>query len=144
MTSFFIAIMNILSGNITDITTEDEISLVKVDAAGTTFTAIVIDTPVRSAYLTKGAPVRLLFKETEVMIATPAPLAISVQNRIRCQIKNIKSGKILCELTLGLEGSDSEIRSIITLNACKQLALQTGDNVIALIKTNEVSLSAHD
>ncbi|MES1160483.1 MAG: TOBE domain-containing protein [Bacteroidota bacterium] len=136
--------MNILSGNITDITTADDISLVKVDAAGIIFTTIVIDTPERSAYLRKGSPVRLLFKETEVMIASPAPLAISIQNRIGCLIKNIRAGKILCELTLSLEDSEEEIRSIITLNACKQLSLQTGDKVIALIKTNEVSLSAHD
>ena len=136
--------MNTLSGHITAITTEDEISLVKVDAAENTFTAIVIDTPERSAYLKPGHPVRLLFKETEVIIATTSPLAISVQNRIACLIKKIQTGKLLCELTLSLEGSDKEIRSIITRNACDQLSLQTGHKVTALIKTNEVSLSTHD
>ena len=136
--------MNTLSGHITAITTEDEISLVKVDAAENTFTAIVIDTPERSAYLKPGHPVRLLLKETEVIIATTSPLAISVQNRIACLIKKIQTGKLLCELTLSLEGSDKEIRSIITRNACDQLSLQTGHKVTALIKTNEVSLSTHD
>lgn len=136
--------MNVLSGNIIDITTEDQLSLVKVQAAENTFTAIVIDTPEKSAYLKIGAPIRLLFKETEVIIATPSPLAISIQNKVGCLIKNIIKGKILCELTLNVENSDAELRSIITRNACEQLSLQTGDKVIALIKTNEVSLSAHD
>lgn len=136
--------MNVLQGNITDITTADDLSLVKVSAAGYTFTAIVIDTPELSAYLKKDAPVRILFKETEVMITTTMPLAISVQNRIICRIAGITTGKLLCELTLRLENSDAEIRSIITRNACEQLTLQIGDKVTALIKTNEVSLSAHD
>jgi molybdopterin-binding protein len=146
--------MNVLQGNIMEITTEDEISLVKVNAEGYTFTAIVIDTPERSAYLKIGSPVRLLFKETEVIIATTSPLAISVQNRIGCLIKKINTGKILCELTLGLldskegenqdTGTPPDIRSIITRNACEQLSLKAGDKVTALIKTNEVSLSAHD
>ena len=136
--------MNVLQGNITTITTEEEISLVKVDAAGNTFTAIVIDTPEQSAYLKPGHPVRLLFKETEVIITTTSPLAISVQNRIPCLIRKVNTGKLLCELTLSLEGSDQEIRSIITRNACEQLSLQEGNKVTALIKTNEVSLSAHD
>jgi molybdopterin-binding protein len=136
--------MNVLSGHIIEITTEEEISLVKVDAAKNIFTAIVIDTPEKYAYLKPGHPVRLLFKETEVIITTTSPLAISVQNRIACLIKKIHTGKLLCELTLGLEGSDKEIRSIITRNACEQLSLQTGHKVTALIKTNEVSLSTHD
>ena len=136
--------MNVLQGTITAITTEEELSLVKVDAAGNSFTAILIDTPEQSAYLRPGHPVRLLFKETGVIIATTSPLAISVQNRIPCRIKKVNTGKLLCELTLSLEDSDAEIRSIITRNACEQLSLQEGHRVIALIKTNEVSLSAHD
>jgi len=86
MISVFHPIMNILPGNITDITTEDEISLVKVDAAGNTFTAIVIDTPERSAYLRKGVPVRLLFKETEVMIAALAAGMEGIVDKIHAEI----------------------------------------------------------
>jgi molybdate transport system regulatory protein len=150
--------MNSLPGNIMEITTENEISLVKVqvDANGLVFTAIVIDTPEGNAYLTIGHPVRLLFKETEVMITKTFPLAISVQNRIECVIKEITAGKILCELTLDIPNNPAspgapsspgsanlQIHSIITRNACEQLSLQPGDKVTALIKTNEVSLS-HD
>jgi molybdate transport system regulatory protein len=136
--------MNSLPGNITAITTENEISLVKVkaDANGLVFTAIVIDTPEGNNYLTIGHPVRLLFKETEVMIAKTFPLAISVQNRIECVIKEIAAGRILCDVTLEIL-NNLQIHSIITRNACEQLSLQPGDKVTALIKTNEVTLS-HD
>jgi molybdopterin-binding protein len=151
--------MNILQGNIREITTENEISLVKIDALGQVFTSIVIDTPDGSDYLKIGHPVRLLFKETEVILARTSPLAISVQNRIECVIREITAGRLLCNLTLDILGhpqisrnpstpedpaSPAQIQSIITRNACDQLSLQTGDKITALIKTNEVSLSPHD
>ena len=157
--------MNILQGNIKEITTENEISLVKIDADGQIFTSIVIDIPDGTNYLKIGHPVRLLFKETEVIIARTSPLAISVQNRIECVIREITIGRLLCNLTLDIldnrhssgDGSlqgdrhspgdpfpPAQIQSIITRNACDQLSLQTGDKVTALIKTNEVSLSPHD
>src|SRR5258708_26193577 len=130
--------MNVLQGNIIEIITEEEISLVKVDAAGNSFTAIVIDTPERSAYLKPGHPVRLLFKETEVIIATTSPLAISVQNRHARLINKINTGKILSALTPCLEGSANEFRPIITRNACRHLSLQTCNKVTALIQTSAI------
>jgi molybdate transport system regulatory protein len=146
--------MNVLPGEIIEIVTEDEISLVRIRMDDQVFSSIVLDTPATISYLRTGNPVRLLFKETEVIIAKTSPLAISVQNKIECVIKTIKKGKILCELALGICGSHAEsapasgqsreIRSIITRNACEQLNLRENDIIIALVKTNEVSLSAND
>jgi molybdopterin-binding protein len=136
--------MNTFTGEIAAITTEHNISLVKVLAAGQLFYSIILDTPDTSPWLKTGAPIRLLFKETEVMIALPAstPLQISVRNQLPCHISSIISGTILCELTLTLPAGP-KIRSIITRAACDALSLKENDRIIALIKTNEVSL-AHD
>jgi molybdate transport system regulatory protein len=137
--------MNVLPGTIIGIATEEGISIVKVGLEKMVFTSIVLDTPADSPYLVKDRPVSLLFKETEVIIAKAMPLAISVRNRIECTIRKIRPGKLLCELTLGFAGMETgtaySIRSIITREACEQLELKEDDKVIALIKTNEVSLS---
>jgi molybdate transport system regulatory protein len=134
--------MNVLPGEIMEIITEDEISLVKIKMDDQVFSSIVLDTPATCPYLKTGNPVKLLFSESEVIIARTFPLAISVQNKIGCRITSIKSGKILCELTLDIDGR--QIRSIITRNACEQLNLRENDTITALVKTNEVSLSAND
>jgi molybdate transport system regulatory protein len=160
--------MNVLHGEITEVISEGELSLVKILAYGQLFQSIVIDTADSSPWLTKGSPVRLLFKETEVIITTTDPLSISVRNQLRCRVKKITAGKLLCEVTLawsapqppdhtpaetGGTGAATpetasslppDIRSVITRNACEQLNLKENDPVIALIKTNEVSLSPHD
>jgi molybdopterin-binding protein len=39
---------------------------------------------------------------------------------------------------------ENNIKSIITTNACQKLNLQENDTILALIKTNEVSLSPND
>jgi len=169
--------MNTLNGEITSITTEQSISLVKVLAQGHLFHSLVLDAPDTSPWLKEGVPIRVLFKETEVMIALPPdpsslpgspspagatfPLRISVRNQLPCHITAITRGAILCELTLSLTPSCTTqsatshpsapsvpppavtIRSIITRSACESLGLKENLDVIALIKTNEVSL-AHD
>jgi len=92
--------MNLLHGEIIEVESEGELSLVRVLAYGQVFHSIVIDTPGTIPYLTKGHPIRLLFKETEVIIATTDPLSVSVRNQLRCKVKKITAGKLLCEVTL--------------------------------------------
>ncbi|HTB52161.1 MAG TPA: TOBE domain-containing protein [Ferruginibacter sp.] len=134
--------MNTLTGTITAIQSHDNLSLVKVLSNDASFTSIVLDTPAITDYLTIGNTIRLLFKETEVIIAKNFDIAISVQNRIPCSIHSIVTGVLLSQVNLSF--GNVMISSIITTNAVKQLGLQENDTVLALIKTNEVSLSPHD
>ena len=134
--------MNTLTGTITAIQSHDNLSLVKVLSNGSSFTSIVLDTPETTDYLSIGNNIQLLFKETEVIIAKNFDINISVQNRIPCSIQSIITGVILSQVNLSF--GETMIRSIITTNAVKQLGLKEKDTVLALIKTNEVSLSPHD
>ncbi len=134
--------MNILKGNITSIQGSESLSLVKIAIGNTTFTAIIIDTPESGSYFKIGNKVNVYFKETEVIIAKNEPMNISIQNKILCNIEAIRNGEILSELHLSF--GEMTLKSIITTNAVKTLNLKTGDAVLALIKTNEVSLSPND
>jgi len=134
--------MNVLIGNITGIHGSESLSLVKIEVGGVIFTSIIIDTPESEVYFKIGNRVNVYFKETEVIIAKNELLNISIQNKIPCTIISMKLGEILTELHLRFE--DFEIKSLITTNACKTLNLKNGDAVLALIKTNEISLSPND
>jgi len=116
--------MNTLPGEITAITTEQNISLVK-SCRGQLFYSLILRYPDTSPWLKNGGPVAPL-QRNEVMIAlppapaplpaltppatpnafnrqsalTPHPLQISVRNQLPCQVTAITSGAILCELTL--------------------------------------------
>jgi molybdate transport system regulatory protein len=138
--------MNILEGEITEIVTADELSLVRVNIETSLLTTVIIDSPANNPSLRTGHRVKLLFKETEVILSKTFTLDISIRNRIECRIKKVRTGKILCEITLTVSGIAPavEIRSVITQTACEELDLRENDRILALIKTNEVSLLTND
>ncbi|MFC0777171.1 molybdopterin-binding protein [Flavobacterium sp. HJSW_4] len=134
--------MNVLKGIISEIQSYEGISLVKVKSNKNSFSSIVLDTPDTADYLSENKTVKIIFKETEVIIAKDLNPSISIQNQILCRIESIKKGVILSQIALSM--GEESIQSIITTNACEQLDLKENENVMALIKTNEVSLSADD
>ena len=132
-------IMNRIEGNIKNIETCKDISLIKVECDSTLLSSIIIETPLTVDYLKIGGPISVLFKETEVIISRKAEKWISLQNQLPCRILAIKKGKLLSSLTLDFKGQ--EIGSIITSNAVNNLELEEGMDIYAMIKTNEMMLS---
>jgi molybdopterin-binding protein len=130
--------MNKLSGIITAIECNDHLSLVDVFVGQDTFTAMLMETPQSAPYLEVGNKVFVLFKETEVSLAKNLSGQISLRNRVKGIVKQIRRGEILSEVTLDCQGRT--VTSIITSRAVKRLALQESDEVEALVKANEVSL----
>ncbi|WP_026715414.1 TOBE domain-containing protein [Flavobacterium daejeonense] len=134
--------MNILKGKISEIKTEGSLSLVKIWVQNCPITSIVIDTAEHSEYLKIDNPATIIFKETEVVLAKDFSGIISLQNKLDCSVISFEKGNLLCKIILQFQ--DSKITSVITRNAFDQLAIQENDSVIAMIKTNEISLAAHD
>ena len=136
--------MNRLPGSITAIESNAHLSLVDVRVGQDSFTAMLMETPQNAPYLKVGNAVMVLFKETEVSLAKNLCGQISLRNRIKGVVKNIRHGEILSEVTLDYQGQT--VTSIITLRAVKRLELAEGDEVEALVKANEVSLmeAAHE
>jgi len=131
--------MNVLLGNITEITTDGSLSLVKLKVQNTVLTSIVIDTPETSDYLKTGNKIKVIFKETEVILAKKISGIISLQNKIDCIVNSFEKGALLCKIVLNFE--TAKITSVITRNAFDQLDIQENDEITAMIKTNEISLS---
>jgi molybdopterin-binding protein len=104
--------------------------------------ALVIDTVESANWLIPGKKVKVSFKEIEVMISPDPLLKISAQNRLPCQIKSMKVGVLLAQVELLFH--EIMITSIITANACRLLNLQENDAVLAVIKTNEISIAPDD
>ena len=134
--------MNLLEGKISEINTEGSLSLVKVMVQNCPITSIVIDTPESAGYLAIGNSVKILFKETEVVLAKAFSGKISLQNKLDCCVYSFEKGKLLCKIILKFQ--NTTIASVITRNAFDQLEIQENDLVQAMIKTNEISLATHD
>ena len=133
--------MNNLKGKITSIKSHENLSIVKIGIGEYSFTTVVIETAETVDYLKIDNEIKVLFKETEVLICLKPCPKISLQNRIECKIYKISKGKLLSQINM--QSSIGEIKSIITTNAVEQLKLKVNDEVIAMIKTNEIMLQ-HD
>ena len=130
--------MNILHGTIQDLKIHGNLTLVKVTVSDVTLTSIVIETPETADYLKVGAPVKVMFKETEVIIGKSGA-DISLQNQIPVKVVAIDQGQLLSQRYLLYQ--EHNLLSIITTNAVKKLQLIPGVEVIAMVKTNEIMLA---
>jgi molybdopterin-binding protein len=131
--------MNLILGKIISLRTRGHLSLVTLTANNLQLKALVSDTPDTAKYLQNGQQVNVLFKETDVIIGREQA-GISLQNRFPCEIVSIEQGDLLSKVNLDCSGL--ELASIITTDAVEALALQPGDDIWAMIKTNEMLLSA--
>ncbi len=131
--------MNILPGKIEDLKVSGSLTFLSVDVSGTKFSVVVIDTPETAVYLKKGNDVKVIFKETEVIIGVGSQHQISLQNKLPGRVVSVESGELLCRLSI--ETQVGIINSIITANAVNKLRLKEGVDVTAMIKTNEMMLS---
>jgi molybdate transport system regulatory protein len=130
--------MNELSGKIEKVSGSGNLVLVIVRVGNLLFKSIEIETPESAASLKEGAPIKLFFKETEVIIATGEVSPISLQNRIPGTVKKVEEGAFIAKLTIATEVGD--IESVITTKAVQTLQAFPGAAVTALIKTNEMML----
>lgn len=63
-------------------------------------------------------------------------MQLSARNKIPGEVKAIKLGAILAEVTIGVGAN--EITAIITKSSAESLDLKVGDSVFAVIKATEV------
>ncbi len=133
--------MNSFPGSIVDIQTSGSISIVGVRVGGyTDFYSIIIDTPQTAPYLVKGGQVQVLFKETEVVLATEeGGNNISIENKFWGTIATIESGVLLCRLVLSTPLG--EVVALLSEKSVAQLGLKENMKVAILIKLNEIILA---
>ncbi len=131
--------MNALTGEITTIEVNGNLSLVGIKVGDCHFKSIIVETPDTLPYLTVGNCIKVLFKETEVILGQGQDLQISLRNKMPAEVLAIEKGRLLAKLKLATNAGD--IISIITSNAVEQLQLAVGSRVMAMVKTNEILLA---
>jgi molybdate transport system regulatory protein len=131
--------MNILKGTIEKLTISGSLTLIGIKVDTIDMSAIVIDTPKTAPYLKIGNTITVVFKETEVIIGKGNTDEISLRNKFKGTIEILESKELLSKLTINT--NVGKISSIITTNAVKQLKLELGTAVTAMVKTNEILIS---
>ena len=107
--------------------TEDDLLAVKVGAATIWLAADV--------QLDPGSQINLSIAARDVSIALEKPSEISIQNMIAATVKNIQPTKRPAFQTVTLDVGDQVLQARVTRKAVRDLALEHGRDVFALIKS---------
>jgi molybdopterin-binding protein len=130
--------MNKLTGHIIKQSKVDDLCLLEIDVDSVVFKSIIIEEQLESFYRL-GDCVNLLFNETEVILTKDSSIEISLQNRLICKVESIEQGQLLSVVKMRF--NTVFISSIITTNSLERLNINVEDEVLAMIKTNEIMLS---
>lgn len=132
--------MNSFIGNISNIQTEGNFSVITVDInLEISLKAIILETSKTDPFINVNKEISVLFKETEVILSLEKNSLDSIQNRISGSVKQIEKGALLSKVILVT--SAGELTSIVSTNAVNDLNLKKDVKATALIKWNEIMLS---
>lgn len=82
--------------------------------------------------------IRLSIKPSSIAIAKAFNGELSYSNQLHAKILEIEVGELLSSLTLDIK--DTQLESIITTSSVKRMRLKKDDEVIALIKSSDLSI----
>ncbi|MFI6490888.1 molybdopterin-binding protein [Streptomyces sp. NPDC050564] len=135
-----LSIRNQLPGTVTSVTPGEVMATVKVRLdGGQEITAAVTQEAVQDLGLTTGSTVRALVKSTEVSLATGPVDGVSIRNQLPGTVTEVTTGGAMARVKVEVTGG--ELTSAITKDAALELGLAAGSQVVALVKSTEVSLS---
>ncbi|MEU3619309.1 TOBE domain-containing protein [Streptomyces sp. NPDC006872] len=135
-----LSIRNQLPGTVTAVHPGEVMATVKIHlAGGQNLTAAITLEAVQELALAEGAAVRALVKSTEVSLATGAVDGLSIRNQLPGTITGLTVGGVMASVKITVAGG--ELTAAITKEAATDLGLFVGSDVVALIKSTEVSLA---
>ncbi|MGW1782844.1 TOBE domain-containing protein [Streptomyces sp. NPDC002143] len=135
-----LSIRNQLPGTVTAVHPGEVMATVKIHlAGGQNLTAAITLEAVHQLALAEGTAVRALVKSTEVSVATGAVDGLSIRNQLPGTITGLTVGGVMASVKITVAGG--ELTAAITKEAATDLGLFVGSDVIALIKSTEVSLA---
>jgi len=135
-----LSIRNQFAGRVIAVTVGSVMSTVRVLlAAGPEVTAAITLEAVDELGLAEGVGVVVLFKSTEVALATGAVPLISIRNQIPGTVAEVEHGEVMTTVKVAVRGGGT-LTAAITRDAAEELGLAEGTDVTALVKATEVIL----
>ena len=127
--------MNRIDAVVTAIESFENITIVSFEAAGQPMRMMALEL---DKSLIVGSKVTLGAKASNIALAREFNGLLSISNQLKVTIESINNGKLLSSIKFSFAGSLTE--SIITRESVSRMNLQAGTNIIALIKSSELSI----
>jgi molybdate transport system regulatory protein len=110
-------------------------SEIEVEINGVKLISVITNEAVEELDLKIGDEIYLIAKASNVIISLPENLKISARNQLKGKIKNIIKGSVNSEIKISV--GNITITAVITNEAVKDLDLNEGKEVLAVIKASD-------
>ncbi len=127
--------MSKIIAHVSNIQSVDNLNIVNFKCENTTLTMMSLELSKRVGMGTK---VLLSVKPTATAIGKNIKGELSYSNQLNVKILSLEIGELLCALKLKFH--DFILESIITTSSQKRMNLQVNDEVVALIKSTDLSI----
>ncbi len=119
----------------------DEIDIV-LDGSTTRLTSVITSASTKRLGLETGKKVVAVFKASWVVVMTDAEgVKFSARNNFEGTVVSIKEGQVSTEVRVRLDGGEV-LTAVITDTSTKELGIEAGARVIALVKASNVIIGA--
>lgn len=130
--------MNQFEAVVEEIDKQDIISYINVSVNDAKLRIIKRDIP---HWIEVGVEVTLTFQEASVCVSKKCPGTISIENKIRGKVENIRINSSLCELKF--ESEIGEITALITEKALKELDIHEQEYATVLIRGVDITMEPY-
>lgn len=127
--------MNQVTAIVKSIDETDVVTYVHLNVGETEVSVIKLKTP---EWLAVGDEVKCCFQEVAVSVSKECPGKVSIENRLPAELKAIRQGASLCELTF--ESELGEVVALITSRACESLELTQGCQATMLLRGIDIEI----
>jgi molybdopterin-binding protein len=127
--------MNRVEGTVQSIEENDIVTYIRVKSGEETISLIKSKAP---EWLGVGDRVRCVFQEASVCVSRDCPGKVSIENRLKAKLCEVRSSDSLCELTF--ESGIGKVVSLITTRACEHLGLEKGCEATMLLRGVDINL----
>lgn len=132
--------MNALPAIVEGIKSHNQMSVVSLKLSDeTVVSTIILETPETLPYLKINNPLKILFKETEVILSKNKIEGSTLNNTLKGTIKKFNCGELLARVEI--EVDNSVVSSLITKSSFDKLDMKVGDAVFLNINSSEIMLS---
>lgn len=141
---------NQFKGTVTKLNTGDILSQVLVDiGCGNSMSSVITTTSVKEFGIKIGSKVKTVVKSSDVMVMTDngdnnkssSDMKLSARNQFKGTVIKIKLGDVNSQLLIDT-GCGNLVSSVITTDSVRELGINIGSRVIAVIKATVVMIMA--
>lgn len=107
--------------------------------SGNNLVSIVTNTAIENLGLNLGDEVIAVIKSSNVLLSLEDGIKLSARNSLKGEIESINQGEINSEVLVNIRNED-KIVTVITTNSIKNMKLEVGSKVDALIKASDIMI----